>query len=61
MHLELNRSRTSLDRQCVLLSGADSGFLERELICINVCVGVALLILSHFFKIPNENEIIWSQ
>ena len=42
----------------MIFSGADSGFLERGFICIKVW-GFALLILSNFSSIPQENEIIW--
>ena len=41
-----------------LSPGADPGFLERGFIYIKVWV-FALVILSHFFKISHENEIIW--
>ena len=42
-----------------ILSKADPGFLERGFIYIKVW-GFALLILSHFSQIFNENEIILS-
>ena len=42
----------------VYYSGADSGFLERGLIYINVCDGFTVLISSHFSLISHENEII---
>ena len=41
-------------------TGADPGFLERGFICIKVW-GFPLLILSNFYKISHENEIIWPQ
>ena len=44
---KIKLSRKNLNLQFVNLTGADSGFLERGFICINV-LGFALLILSHF-------------
>ena len=35
------------------------GFLERGFKCIKV-LGFVSLILSHFFLLSHENEIIWS-
>ena len=38
---------------CEQKRGVDPGFLERECICINVCMGVVLLISSKIiFNIP---------
>ena len=40
-------------KEALISPGVDPGFLERECICINVCMGVVLLISSKIiFNIP---------
>ena len=42
------------------MTGADPRYLEREFICTKVRGFALLIFLSHFSKISDENEIIWS-
>ena len=47
------------DDKHMYISGADPRFLQRGFIFIKMW-GFTLLILSNFYYISHENEIIWS-
>ena len=42
----------------LLGTGAGPGFVKRGFRCVKEGVGVVLLILSNFYKLSHENEII---